>query len=63
MQNLWNENACILNEILLKCFPVIPTATGNKSASPGSGNGLVPSRQQAITWTNTIEFIDAYMYH
>ena len=29
----------------------------------GSGNGLVPNRQQAITWTNAAKVTDLYMQH
>ena len=30
-------------------------------SSIGSGNGLVPTRRQAIVWTNDGKFADAYM--
>ena len=31
--------------------------------SIGSDNGLVPTRQQAIIWTNDGQITDAYMRH
>ena len=33
------------------------------NSSIGSDNGLVPSRQQTIIWTNDGQFTDAYMCH
>ena len=44
-----SKNICILIQISLKFVPMRPT--DNKSALV-SGNGLVPNRWQAITWTN-----------
>ena len=29
----------------------------------GSDNGLAPSRQKAIIWTNAAQFTNAYMRH
>ena len=39
-----NEKFCILMWISLKFVPI--------EVNTGSGNGLVPDKHQAITWTN-----------
>ena len=48
-----NERFCILIQISLKFVPKGPI---DKKVSVGSGNGLAPTRRQAITWTNTEPF-------
>ena len=45
-----NENEWTLIEIWLKFVP--KGTIGNMSTFFGSGNGLAPSRRQAIIWTN-----------
>ena len=52
-----NEKSCTLIQISVKM--VLQTTW--HQVNIGSGNGLVPKRQQAITWTNAALFNDAYM--
>ena len=48
-----NENGRIQIQIPLK---FVPKSLIDNKASIGSGNGLVPNRQQAIAWTNDQPF-------
>ena len=41
----------------------LPSGNNKRYFSIGSDNGLAPTRQQAIIWTNDGKFIDAYMGH
>ena len=41
----------------------VPKVQNYQYFSIGSDNGLVPTRQQAIIWTNDGKIIDAYMHH
>ena len=47
-------NVCIMTEMSLKFVLKGPV---NKK----SGNGLVPNRQQAITWTDVDPYVWSYM--
>ena len=39
------KNCCIV-------IPICPQGFNQQKVNIGSGNGLLPNRQQAITWTN-----------
>ena len=49
-------------QISLKSVPKVRINTIQYS-SIGSDNGLAPTRQQAIIWTNDDKFTDAYLLH
>ena len=53
-----NENVWISINISWKFVPKGPI-----TSNIGSGNGLAPTRRQAIIWTNGGKITDAYMQH
>ena len=50
-------------EFRLKFHLSLSLKVHKQYSSIGSDNGLLPSRQQAIIWTNDGCFTDAYMRH